>query len=396
MVQLLDQAVARDPAFLLAHCQLAFMHDYIYFVHYDETETRLALAETCVRAAVRLQPDSGETHLAQAIHFYWGYLNYDRAREELAKAQTALPNNAQVFQFLGLIDRRQGRWDEAIRQLEHAVDLDPRNADVITDLKDTYFNLHRYEETIALAYRALSLQPQSAFLRAGPAWIGVEADANVAPLRATLNTIEAEGAASAAEVANISFQTALREHDPTRAARALPNIPSEIYIEATDYPFPHALCEGFLAKLRQDAPAAHAAFMAARAEIDKIVRAQPGNARALSALALIDAELDDKEKAIQEGRTASEMLPPEKDTISGALLISCLARIYALTGEKDLALEQLDTGQQNSMRANLWRTPSGLLLGPTARRSALRENRRLTCAERSEVGTIDSIVYAVR
>ena len=82
--------------------------------------------------------------------------------------------------------------------------------------------------------------------------------------------------------------------------------------------------------------------MAARAEIDKIVRAQPGNARALSALALIDAELGDKEKAIQEGRTASDMLPPAKDALSGGFLISTLTRIYALTGEKDLALEQLD------------------------------------------------------
>jgi TolB-like protein len=109
VVQLLDQAVARDAAFLLAHCQLAFIHDYIYFDNYDPTKTRLALAETCVRAAVRLQPDSGETHLAQAIHFYWGYRDFDRAREQLTKAQHALPNNAQIFQFLGLIDRRQSR-----------------------------------------------------------------------------------------------------------------------------------------------------------------------------------------------------------------------------------------------------------------------------------------------
>src|SRR6266853_567258 len=205
MVQLLDQALARDPAFLLAHCQLAYVHDGIYWYEFDHTETRLALAETSVRAAVRLQPDSGETHLAQAIHFYWGYLNYDRTREELAKAQHALPNNAQIFKFLGLIDRRQRRWDEAIGHLEHAVDLDPRNADVIEDLGDTYFKLRRYEETIAVANRALALEPRSAYLRTYPVWVGVDADANLAPLRATLNTIEAEGSA-AADVAGIFFQ----------------------------------------------------------------------------------------------------------------------------------------------------------------------------------------------
>jgi TolB-like protein/Flp pilus assembly protein TadD len=343
MVQLLDQAVAHDPAFLLAHCLLARAHDGIYFANIDSTETRLALAETSVRAAVRLQPDSGETHLAQAIHFYWGYLNYDRAREELAKAQHALPNNAQIFQFLGLIDRRQGRWDEAIRHLEHAVDLDPRNADVIGDLGDTYFNLHKYGEAIAVSGRALALEPRSAFLRTYPAWLGVDADANLAPLRAVVNTIEAEGPSSAAaDVARIFFQTALREHDPAEAARALANVPSETYIREADYPVPRSWHEGLLAKLRQDTPAAHAAFMAARAKTEKLVRAQPGNAKPLSALALIDAELGYKEKAIRESRTACDMLPPATDAISGVLLLSNLARIYALTGEKDLALEQLE------------------------------------------------------
>jgi TolB-like protein/Tfp pilus assembly protein PilF len=343
VVQLLDQAVAHDPAFLLAHCQLAFMHDYIYFQAYDPTETRLALAETSVKSAVRLQPDSGETHLARAIHFYWGYRNFSQAREELTKAQHALPNNAQIFQFLGLIDRRQGRWGEATPNLERAVDLDPRNQDTLGDLEDTYFKLRRYEEAIAVAYRALELQPRSAALRVSPAQIEVEADANIAPLRATLNAIEVEGLGSAAEVADISFQTALRARDSAGAERALANIPRESYIQAADYPVPRAWHEGLLAKLRQDAPPAHAAFTAARAETEKLVRAQPGDGRPLIALALIDAELGNKEKAIQEGRTACDMLPPAKDAISGVLVLSTLARIYALTGEKDRALEQLDT-----------------------------------------------------
>src|SRR6266567_1049787 len=342
MVQLLDQALARDPAFLLAHCLLVYAHDVIYFDNHDHTETRLALAETSVRAAVRLQPDSGETHLAQAIHFYWGYLNYDRAREELAKAEHALPNNTRIFWFLGLIDRRQGRWNEAIQNLERAVDLDPQNQTTLGDLEETYFKLRRYEEAITVAYRALALQPRSAFLRGFPAWIGVEAGANMAPLRATLNTIEAEGPASAAEVASPSFELALRERDPAGAARAMANIPSEGYIKEADYPVPHAWHEGLPAKLRQDAPAAHAAFTAARAETEKLVRAQPGNAKPLSALAFIDAELGDKEKAIREGRTACDMLPVVKDAISGVTLSTNLARIYALTGEKHLALEQLD------------------------------------------------------
>jgi TolB-like protein/cytochrome c-type biogenesis protein CcmH/NrfG len=340
-VQLLDQAVARDPAFLLAHCQLAYAHDEIYVLNFDQTETRLALAETSVRAAVRLQPDSGETHLAQAIHFYWGYLNYDRAREELAKAQRALPNNTRIFWILGLIDRRQGRWDEAIRNLERAVDLDPRNASTISDLGFTYFELRRYEETIAVAYRVLALEPRNINFRTGPARIGLHARADMAPLRAVVNAIEAEGPSSAAEVALDSFQLALRERDAAAAARALANIPGEGTVRGF-FQYPHAWYQGLLAKLRQDTPGAHSAFTAARAEAEKTVRAQPGSVASLTVLAQIDTELGEKEKAIQEGRTACDMLPLAKDSMVGVVLTNNLARIYALTGEKDLALKQLE------------------------------------------------------
>jgi TolB-like protein/Flp pilus assembly protein TadD len=341
-VQLLDQAIARDPAFLLAHCQLAYAHDLIYFFSVDRTETRLALAETSIKAAVRLQPDSGEAHLAQAIHFYWGYFDYDRAREELAKAQHALPNNVQIFKFLGLIDRRQGHWDEAVRNLEHAVSLDPRHVELIMHLDATYFWLRRYEEALAMRNRGLALEPRSIYFRIQRSEIAVEAEADTGPLRAVLNTIETEGPSSAAEVAEDSFHLALRERDPAAAARALPNIPSEGSLNGS-WQFPHGWYEGLLAKLRQDAPGAHSAFMNARAEAEKLVAAQPRNEGQLGVLSLIDAELGDKEKAIHEARTACDMVPPANDAMVGVGLITNLAAIYALTGEKDLALQQLET-----------------------------------------------------
>jgi tetratricopeptide (TPR) repeat protein len=244
--------------------------------------------------------------------------------------------------FLGRIDRRQARWDEGIRNFERAVGLDPRNTDTLVDLGETYFRLRRLGEAIAILDRALAVQPRSAFLRTFPAWMKVEAKADMAPLRSVLNTIEAEGSSSAAEVADLSFQLALREHDPVAAAHALANIPSEGQIDYNGFPFPHRWYEGLLAKLRQDARATHAAFAAARPEVDKIVHTQPGGAQALSMLGLIDAELGEKDAAIQESGTACDMLPVAKDAVYGALLITNLAHVYALTGEKDLALEQLD------------------------------------------------------
>src|SRR5262249_54411401 len=132
--QLPDQARAREPACALAHCQLAAAHDLISFFNYEHTPGCLKHAEASIPTRGRLQPEAGQTHLAQAIHSYLGYLDYDRAREELTKAQQSLPNDAQVFKFLGLIERRQGRWNEGVRNLERVIELDPRNIDGIGNL----------------------------------------------------------------------------------------------------------------------------------------------------------------------------------------------------------------------------------------------------------------------
>jgi hypothetical protein len=160
--------------------------------------------------------------------------------------------------------------------------------------------------------------------------------------RAVLNKIEAEGASSATEVAELSFQLALCERDVTAAARVLANIPSEGYLDLNDFPFPHAWYEGLVAKLRPDAPAARSAFARARAEVEKLVLTQPGNEKPLSVLALVDAELGEKDKAIHEARTACDILPPAEDAVHGVLLLNNLARIYAVTSERDLALGQLE------------------------------------------------------
>ena len=106
-VDLLNQAIARDPDFLLAYCWLAKAHDWLYFRH-DRTSARLALAKGAIDSAFRLNPNSGEAHLALALHLYWGYFDYARARAELAIARRTLPNNPQVYE-VSCMDRSPAR-----------------------------------------------------------------------------------------------------------------------------------------------------------------------------------------------------------------------------------------------------------------------------------------------
>ena len=152
-VELLNKAVARDPNFLLAYCQLAFLHDLIYQQEIDHSPARLALAKSAIDSAFRLRPDSGEARLALSWHLYWGYFDYDRARGEVALAKKSLPNNPRAYELAGLIDRREGRWSEATHNLERACELDPRNIPYLITLATTYVWLHDYDQ-MARAYRS--------------------------------------------------------------------------------------------------------------------------------------------------------------------------------------------------------------------------------------------------
>src|SRR6185436_17232868 len=158
-VDLLNQAVAHDPTFFQAYCQLAWIHDWVYFDGFDRTPARLARAEAAIHGALRLRPDSGEVHLARARHLYWGYLDYDGASAELEVARQSLPNDARLFEFAGYLGRRQGRWDGSTRDLERAIDLDPRNNVLLVQTALSYRYLRRYADEAIMLDRALAIEP---------------------------------------------------------------------------------------------------------------------------------------------------------------------------------------------------------------------------------------------
>jgi len=338
-IRLLNEAVARDPHFLLAYCLLAHAHDALY-ANFEQTDERLALAEASVKAAVKLQPDAGETHLAKGRHYYLGYLDYGRAREELLQAQRALPNNAEVSEFLGRIDRRQGRWDDAVRNMVRAVELDPLNVLPLENLGEVYINLRHYREAAQVYDRALVLHPASPSARILRASVDFHATANLAPARAVLNAVEKDDPKAAAELVEGAFIVALWERDPVAAERAVAEMSGEA---RENLLFPTAFYEGRVALLRHDAAAKRAAFLAARAQMERLVLAQPKNSEPLGILAWVDAFLGDKDKAIQKARAACAMTPLSKDAVEGAQRKTILARVYTLTGERQLALEELTT-----------------------------------------------------
>jgi TolB-like protein/tetratricopeptide (TPR) repeat protein len=338
-VSLLDQAIARDPDFFLAYCQLAAAHNYLYFFGLDHTPARLALADGALKTIIRLRPDAGEAHLARADFLYRCYLDYEKARAELDIAKRTLPNNSDIFELTGYIDRRQGLWNESARSLQRAIALDPRNFFILQQIALSYQEFQQFRAMAAALDRALILIPHDLDTQVTRALVDLEWRADPRPLRETIRTILSENPATAPDLAAQWFYLALCERDAAAITEALAAIPDSG--TALDLNFPRSFCEGMAARARGDEATAHAAFLAAHAELERTVSEQPGYGPALCVLGLIDAALGRKDEALREGRRAIELLPITKDSIDGAELMKYVGVIYAWCGEKDLAIKQV-------------------------------------------------------
>jgi serine/threonine protein kinase/tetratricopeptide (TPR) repeat protein len=337
---LLNQAVANDSSFFQAYCLLSHTHDLLYFFGFDRTPERLALAESAIQAAFRLRPDSGEAHLARAENLYRGYLDYDSALAELELARQSLPNDPMVFELKGYIERRRGKQQQALQSLEHAVDLDPRNFFTLQQIAASYDLLQRYADEATMLERALAIKPDDLDTKVARALMEVDWKADTRPLHRLIDEIRAKNPADVENVADSWLICALAERDATAAKTAL-SASGENPLSDDVIQFNRPFIEGLIARMTSDTDKARAAFVAARAAQEKAVQAQPNYGPPLCVLGLIDAALGRKEDALREGRRAVELLPVEKDAISGPRMIAQLAMIAAWAGEKDLACEQL-------------------------------------------------------
>jgi TolB-like protein len=339
---LLNQAVARDPSFFDAWCQLAVTEVTIYFLDWDHTPVRLTKAEVAVQTAARLRPDAGETHLALGRMRYFGYLDYKGALAELELAGRSIPNDPWVVLLKGYIERRQGRWDESIRDQQRGTELDPRNTLALQQLATTYEAMRRYAEAKAVLARALAFDPNDAITRAYHAFVDFEWKADTRPLQQVIASIRATNAAAVPTIANFWLLCALAERDAVAARDALmASGANPINAISENINFSQPFMEGLIARSMHDEEKARAAFTTARTQQEKTIQAQADYAPAVCMLGLIDAALGQKEEALREGQRAVDLLPLEKDAFGGMEIVKYFSVTAAWAGNKDLACRQL-------------------------------------------------------
>ena len=341
-IELLNSAVARDPSFHHAFCELVNVHDVLYSLYGDHTPARLAAAEAALQRAAELRPHAPETRLVRGSHLYSAYRDYNRALSELQAARAGLPNDPRILEVTGYILRRQGKAQEGLRSLEQAVALDPRNPDMLGQLAVSYLHLRRYRDQKAVLERVLEITPDDVGVAGNLVFIDLSWRGDTAPLHKWIDRLRAERPAVVADATDLWFLCALAERDWPVAAQALTASGNDGWFWANNgVILSRQFGQGLLARAMHDESRARNAFATARLQQEQIVQKQQDYGPPLCVLGLIDAALGNKEAALREGRRAMELMPVEKDSINAQTLMAYFTVIAAWAGEKDLALQQL-------------------------------------------------------
>lgn len=329
-------AVAADPGFVDAWTDLAETHLYIYH-NIDESPGRLAAARDGLARAEALDPDAPRVHMLKGLYHYRVETDFHRALGEFLIAQRGLPNDPEILKNTGLVQRRMGLTGEAAETFEAALRLDPRNANLNVDLALTLLLLRRFEASAAAYERALDLDPQNDWAIAGLALARLPADPEEARrlLRSHLPNSD-----YASDWAWGLVAAALGEYEPWRARVDLLTRTELVHQAALH---PRTLVRGWAEDALGNRAAARLNYDSAAAGLSRRLRETPDDGRVMAALGLALAGLGRGEEAVRLGRRALEVAPFDRDQYLAPILREDLAKIYAMSGEADLALAEIET-----------------------------------------------------
>ena len=341
-IQSYQQAVALDPGFALAWARLSDEQLWSFWQGFDATPARLAAAKEATDRAVALDPDLPEVRRALGYYRYRAERDFSGALAEFRAARARAPNDADTIEAVAYVQRRLGHFDEAIAELHHAIELDPRHVMAYQDLAETLGHVRRFPEALAAAESASILQPADAAslrLKANLLWRSTGNVQAVEPLLA-----------NSLAMPETRARQFLFQRDYAAAigvlSKSLPATTADQHMGG--YLPERQQLQLLLGLSQQRAGDASAA----QAPISRRCKTYSARSRVwlpvptwrrhcILALGEAYSGLGEADAAIDEGRKATAVIPASKDAGDGPLLEEKMARIFAQLGDADRAINLL-------------------------------------------------------
>lgn len=336
---LYQQAIERDPVFALAMARLSFLDSHAYWLEVERTPARAASAHEWAVRALAADAELPQAHLAMGYVHYYCRRDYAAAQREFERALQDLPNDADVNASMANIDRRRGRWKEALDGYEHAATFDPRNPQWPMLRADTLTILRRYAEARTVYEQARAIDPDSTAVTLFNA-LSLLMDGRVEQVGRMLDELPRDADPGGLGT-SVRFIASWLTGDVDGALAALKGAPDMVDGPWTPNFVPLELLRAQALELKGDRSGAQASYTLAREQLRRILQAQPDDPAALSALGLALAGLGEKEAALAAGRRAVELLPIERDAVDGPYYPATLADIEIRVGESAAAVARL-------------------------------------------------------
>jgi serine/threonine-protein kinase len=338
-IQLYQRAIGLDSSFALAWARLSRALAFMYWFGGDRSVEQLARIERTARRSLALAPDLPEAHVAMGYYAYWGRRDYLEALKEFAAAAKREPNNAEVVDVVGLVMRRQGRWDEALAGFARAAELDPRSAGHWLELAQTYFLLRRYQETHLALDRAAALAPDSPDVYAIRMATYLNSEGSLEGPRRVMREALTRfqfarfgGAHMFGDCFDLIASDAAYQDDVARLTPAAFN----------GVPLGYFAFKASVYRRRGDLAQSRVYADSARREALAVIRRREDDLFTHAVLAIESAYLGRAGEAVEAAERAIGMLPQSKDAVFAPEGHIALAEVQMALGNTDAALDQVE------------------------------------------------------
>lgn len=339
-IQQLERAIGEDPGFALAYASLSKFHAYMYWLGFDIAEARKIASLSAAVQALELQPDLPEAHLAMAYYRYRIEKDFDEAWRELEIAAPGLPGDITVAVLRANINKRIGRWDEALADAARVIELDPRNAQALINSAVVNCNYRNYAECERIYDRVLEIAPDSETARVLKALVYWLRDGDMSLFQAYADDPRVDDPAKSVR----GWSAAYYARDTELALQYLADWGQDydIGIGGESYT-PKSTYYGRTYAAAGQQQLARAQFEAGRAEIENMVTTHPDDFRFHVALAEILAGIGDREGALRAAEMAMNVMPPTKDAVEGRMVqLQIFRDVFAVLRDGDRMIPALD------------------------------------------------------
>ena len=332
------EAVQLDPNFAFAWARLAVLRSFLFFNAIDPNTNTAGAVKEAADHAMALAPEAGESWIAQGAYRYRVLRDFAGAVTAYKQAQIRLPNNSYLLQNLAFVQRRLGLWQEAEATYKKALELDPRDFQLLGSLGGEFYTfLRRFDDARAAMDRALEISPDSASVRASKA-VTFQNEGRLDKAAEELARVPADVMEDFVLTPRIN-QALYERHFDTASSiieRKLSSIPegqpldpvTELALVQLGY------CQQWMGRDAEARQSFSRAIEAIKPKPDSPVQADANGTP--STLALAYAGLGEKEKALEQAQRAVEAY--ENDAVSKPYSQIALAQIQARFGDVDAAI----------------------------------------------------------